>query len=173
MQEYLSNRQIISFLADEEVKKENNLLTKEGIIDWIKDLKKEHICLLGYGNIGKLLYPELNKYQLRVGVKEDADYENLGEIAFYTKDKVTKQNIFRNSDLIINTVNKPIIQREDIENSSAYVLDIASSPYGILEENRKYCQKYKLYSGIPANYDPERAGKIILKKIKKDMEGSI
>ena len=56
MQEYLSNRQIISFLADEEVKKENNLLTKEGIIDWIKDLKKEHICLLGYGNIGKLIY---------------------------------------------------------------------------------------------------------------------
>lgn len=171
MQKYLPNQKIISFLADEEVKKENNLLTKEGILDSIKDLKKDNICLLGYGNIGKLLYPELCQYNLRVGIKEQEDYKELGKIAFFTKDQLTKRAILKQSDLIINTVSEPIIQRQDIENSPAYVLDIASSPYGILEENRKYCQTYRLYPGIPANYAPEKAGKIIAKKLKKDMEG--
>ena len=170
MKKYFRKNPLISFLEDEEVRRENNLLTKEGIMQNIKNHKKDNICILGYGHIGKLLYEELKNYQVRVGIKEQKDKNELGNIAFYTDNIQQKRKILAESDLIINTVSEPIVDKEDIENSKAYFLDIASKPYGIREENRKYCQNYKLYSNIPATYNPTKAGKILLKKLKKDKE---
>lgn len=170
MKKYFKENTLISFLADKEVKQENNLLTKAGIMQEIKNHPKDKICILGYGHIGKLLYEELKNYQVRIGIKDQKDKEELGAIAFYTTSIQQKRKILTESDLIINTVSAPIIEKEDIENSKAYLLDIASKPYGIREENRKYCQNYKLYSNIPATYDPTKAGKILLKKFKKDQE---
>ena len=78
----LEEKQIISFMDDPEINKKNNELTVEGIIDHIKDKKKNKICILGYGCIGKMLYEQLsNKYDIVLGVNK---VPNNGEKFFFT-----------------------------------------------------------------------------------------
>lgn len=49
-----------------------------------------------------------------------------------------------------------------------YILDIASSPYGINQELvKKYNLNYNLYLGIPSKYAPKEASDILLKVLKK------
>ena len=161
------NREVISFLDDNLIKKENDNITVNGIIDYINNISCNKICLLGFGNIGKKLYQKIPDKIDSIGIIDQKDKTILGELAFYTTDKaIMKQNINK-SDIIINTVPNNIITEDICYNLKTPILDIASSPYGISKEViNKYNLNYYLYSGIPGKYDPERAGKILLHKIK-------
>ena len=159
------NRKVISFFDDNKIKEENDNLTVAGIIDYIKDIKHDKICLLGYGHIGKKLFQLLKEKIWSIGIIEKRDKQELGSIAFYTTDKKIMEEKLSESDLIINTVPDNIITEEVCNNLTTPILDIASKPYGISREIvDKYHLNYYLYSGIPGKYDPIRAGKILLKK---------
>ncbi|MBO5138153.1 MAG: NAD(P)-binding domain-containing protein [Bacilli bacterium] len=163
---------IISFLADEDVKRENNILTVDGILDKIRQENVSTICILGFGNIGKLLYQKLleeNKTVI-VGVKEEKDLLYLKEKAFYTT--YENMTIFLNQvDYIVNTVPENIIKISQIINPNIKILDVASFPHGINIQEAKTLQNYTKYLGIPAKRSPKEAGKILYKKLKKDLKG--
>lgn len=159
------NKNVISFLDDQKIIEENNSITVAGIIDYISKNKSDKICILGYGNIGKKLYKKLQNKILGVGIIKLLDKIELGDIAFYTSDHLRMLQILNKSDLIINTVPENIITEDIAQYLDTKVLDIASYPYGVNKDIvEKYKLDYYLYSGIPGKYDPERAGKILLKK---------
>lgn len=159
------NRKVISFFDDNKIKEENDDITVAGIIDYIKDIKHDKICLLGYGHIGKKLYQLLIDKVCSIGIIDESDKEKLGKISFYTNDTEIMKEKLLNSDIIINTVPDNIITEEVCNNLTTPILDIASKPFGVSREVvDKYHLNYYLYSGIPGKYDPIHAGKILLKK---------
>ena len=159
----LKDKKVISFMEDSEIQLENNKITVEGIMDNIQDKPKETICILGYGHIGKMLYKKLKQdYEVILGVNK---VPSNNEFFFFTSNPKHLKHNLTHSDLIINTVPKNIIPEDVAPLIKGYILDIASYPYGINQELvEKYHMNYYLYSQIPAKYDPERAGKILLKK---------
>ena len=159
----LKDKQVISFIDDNDINLENNKITVDGIINNIKDKKMDNICILGYGCIGKLLYKELKeKYNVVLGVNK---IPNNKEPFFFTNNHKALSYNLKHADLIINTVPQNIISEDIIPFIKGYVLDIASYPYGINQDLlKKYHLNYYLYSSIPAKHDPKRAGKILLKK---------
>lgn len=159
----LKGKKVISFMEDKGIQEENNHLTVEGILDYVKDKKKNRICILGYGRIGKELYTRLkNDYQIVLGVNKIPSHR---EVFFFTNNKKALKTNLENSDLIINTIPRNIITEDILLNINGHILDIASYPYGINQDLvKKYSLDYYLYSSIPSKYNPERAGKILLKK---------
>ncbi len=160
------NRKVVSFLDDTYIRDENDSITVDGIIHYIKNNGFDKICLLGYGHIGKKLYQKLCNKIVSIGIIEEYDKLELGEISFYTSDNYEFINRLKNCDLIVNTVPHNIITDDIGNNLKIPILDIASSPYGVSREVvDKYSLNYYLYSGIPGKYDPIKAGKILLRKI--------
>ena len=153
-----------SFLSDKEIFRNNTIITVDGIMDRISSIDKVIICILGYGNIGSMLYDRLkDDYKVIVGVKED----EVGVVkdSFSTSNKKDLEYYLKSSDLIINTVPSHIIDEDILNNINGYFLDIASFPYGVDEKKiNNYKFKYDLYSSIPSKYAPIKAGKILLKK---------
>ena len=153
-----------SFLSDKEIVHNNTIITVDGIMDRISSIDKVIICILGYGNIGSMLYDRLkDNYKVKVGVKED----EVGVVkdSFSTSNKKDLEYYLKSSDLIINTVPSHIIDEDILNSITGYFLDIASFPYGVDETKiTNYKFKYDLYSSIPSKYAPIKAGKILLKK---------
>lgn len=54
--ELIPASQILSFLDYEEVKEINDELSIKGTLDYIKNMKNDVVCILGYGKLGKELY---------------------------------------------------------------------------------------------------------------------
>ena len=155
---------VVSFLDDDEICLENTLISVEGIIDKIKNIKKDVICILGYGKIGSRLYNILkDKYKVYIGVKNKDDL-NL-ENSYLTSDQEKMKDVFLKCDLIINTVPDHIISEDILKSYKGKFLDIASYPYAIDQESiNNYPFTYQQYLSIPSKYDKNRAGKILLKK---------
>jgi len=53
--------QLVSFLDYPEVEKINNELTVLGTLARIQNLKKDNVCILGYGTLGKQIYLKLKE----------------------------------------------------------------------------------------------------------------
>jgi len=153
---------VISFLSDSDIVLENTKITVDGIIDKISNINIKNVCILGYGNIGSILYDKIkDKYNVYVGVNRNVNIKN----SFKTDNYEDMKKIFSNSDIIINTVPSHIIPDSILQEIKCYFLDVASYPYAINKEDiNNYSFKYELYSQIPSKYDPKRAGKILLKK---------
>lgn len=157
-----------SFLDDIEIKEENTNITVDGIMHKIRNINKDSICILGYGNIGKKLYNKLkDKYLVIVGVTEEE--KGIINDSFVTSDKNALRRVLVSSKLIINTVPDNFISDDILNKITGSFLDIASSPYAIDQSKiYNYPFEYQLYSSIPSKYDPDRAGKILLKKFKEE-----
>lgn len=153
-----------SFLDDEEIVKENTNITVDGIMHKIRNVNKDSICILGYGNIGKKLYDKLkDNYLVIVGVPKEQ--EGIINDSFVTSNKGDLTKALVNSKLIINTVPDRIIDEDILKKISGSFLDIASYPYAIDQAKiYDYPFEYQLYSSIPSKFAPDRAGKILLKK---------
>lgn len=158
------NGNVVSFLDDKEIREENTLITVDGIMHKIRNICKDSICILGYGNIGSKLYDRLkDDYLVIVGV-EDKD-KGIIENSFLTSNKKHLKEVLINSKLIINTVPKHIIDEDILKNIEGSFLDIASTPYAIDQVKvSDYPFEYQLYSSIPSKFAPNRAGKVLLKK---------
>lgn len=153
-----------SFLDDEEIVKENTNITVDGIMHKIRNVNKDSICILGYGNIGKKLYDKLkDNYLVIVGVPREQ--KGIINDSFVTSNKCDLKKALVNSKLIINTVPDRIIDEDILKKINGSFLDIASYPYAIDQAKiYDYPFEYQLYSSIPSKFAPDRAGKILLKK---------
>lgn len=174
----VAGRNCIYMMKDINVIRENAYPTVEGVIaDVIYNteitLRGSNVLVFGYGNIGSLLV----KYLLMLGanvtvaiVKKDdkvlLDQNNISN--FYSYDQSDLIREIGKCDIIVNTVPKTVICDSLIRyiNRDAYVLDVASHPYGINQEVlAEYFIKSKLYLGIPGRIAPKTSGKILTKKI--------
>lgn len=169
--ELIPEEQIISFLDDEEVEDINNNLTVEGTIDDIRDRKNDSICILGYGNLGKELYLRLTSAGINTYVisrPKELIYKDKVK-NYYPLSPENIAEVFKISDIVINTIPYNVIPEEAVSNEYVpYILDIASSPFGINQELvKKYNLNYNLYLGIPSKYAPKEASDILLKVLKK------
>lgn len=169
--ELIPEEQIISFLDDEEVEDINNNLTVEGTIDDIRDRKNDSICILGYGNLGKELYLRLTSAGINTYVisrPKELIYKDKVK-NYYPLSPENIAEVFKVSDIVINTIPYNVIPEEAVSNGYVpYILDIASSPFGINQELvKKYNLNYNLYLGIPSKYAPKEASDILLKVLKK------
>lgn len=153
-----------SFLDDEEIVKENTNITVDGIMHKVRNVNKDSICILGYGNIGKKLYDKLkDNYLVIVGVP--LEQKGIIKDSFVTSNKCDLKKALVNSKLIINTVPDRIIDEDILKKINGSFLDIASYPYAIDQAKiYDYPFEYQLYSSIPSKFAPDRAGKILLKK---------
>ena len=174
----IANRECTYFMKDKEIIKQNAIPTVEGIIaDIINNteitLKNANVLVFGYGNIGSLLteYLKILGANTTVAIRNCYDkikLDNLKIKNFYSYEKKDLIEQLKNNDIIINTVPKTVIDEELIRyiNKEAYVLDIASHPYGVDQEVlAEYFIKSKLYLGIPGKIAPKTSGKILTKKI--------
>ena len=165
-------------MQDKDVIIENAYSTVEGIIaDVINNteitLKGSNVLVFGYGNIGSLLVSYLSMLGANVTVsiidendKVTLDMMNIAN--FYSYNQSNLINEIGRCDVIINTVPKTVICDDIIRyiNRDAYVLDVASHPYGVNQEVlAEYFIKSKLYLGIPGKVAPKTSGKILTKKI--------
>lgn len=165
--------QIISFLDNKEVEKINNNLTIDGTLDAIKNMKKDNICILGYGTLGKELYWRLNNDNIRTFIisrPKELIYKDKVQ-NYYPLNSQNILEVFKFCDIAINTIPYNIIPEDAISAKHVpYILDIASFPYGI-DQNiiKKYKDhvEYNLYLGIPSKYAPKTASKILLKTLKE------
>lgn len=178
-----ANRKCTYLMKDKEVIKQNAVPTVEGIIaDVINNTEKtindSNVLVFGYGNIGSLLTAYLIKLGANVTVsiieqKDENILNNIGIKNFYSYNKDDLIREIGKTDIIINTVPETVINDNLIRyiNKNAYVLDIASHPYGFDQEVlAEYFIKSKLYLGIPGKVAPITSGKILTKKINKYME---
>lgn len=173
MKDIFEEKKLISFLDDKKVNNENDILTIEGIVEDLKGKKIENMTILGFGNLGSKLASIFSKYHITIGTNYEKLALAFSDKFFLTTNKEEMKTRFKNSDVIINTVPKNIISEDCLQESKAYVLDIASYPYGIDKEISKNYSNYKLYSSIPSKYAPDSAGRILSKKIKRDIGGKI
>lgn len=149
--ELVPNSRLISFLDDEEVEKLNNSLTVDGTLEDLKDKKKDIVCILGYGVLGKAIYWKLKKSGIKTYVisrPKDMIYKDKVE-NFYPLSSQNILEVFDISDIVINTIPYNVIPEDALKKPHIpYILDIASVPYGI-DENlvKKYKDNinYKLY----------------------------
>ena len=167
---FIPNNQIVSFLDDENVTKQNNHLTCLGILDEINKLNYNSVCILGYGNIGKEVYKLLENKHIKTYIGlSPYDEPNLDlNNSFLISDETKMIDAFKHYDIVINTIPSNIISENVIKQSSCYILDIASSPHGINQDLvKKYKINYRLYLGIPSKFAPLDASKILLDSIQK------
>lgn len=171
--ELIPSTQIISFLDDEEVESINNELTVDGTIDDIRDRKNDSVCILGYGKLGKELYLRLTGAGIKTFVisrPKELIYKDKVK-NYYPLNSQNITEVFKVSDIVINTIPYNIIPEEAISGEYVpYILDIASFPYGIdqnIIEKYKNKVKYNLYLGIPSKFAPKEASDILLKVLKK------
>ncbi len=174
----IADRDCIYMMKDKNVIRENAVPTVEGIIaDVINNteitLNNSKVLVFGYGNIGSLLTNYLRMLGANVSVaivsdKDRCDLNKIGVSNFFSYDRNKLIQEIGSSDVIINTVPKTVIDDNFIKyiNKDAYVLDVASHPYGIDQDVlAEYFIKSKLYLGIPGKVAPKTSGKILTKKI--------
>jgi dipicolinic acid synthetase A subunit len=173
MKQLFSNNKLISFMSDPVVNKRNDILTIKGVMEDIKEKDKSNVLILGFGNLGCKLGSVLSNYNIKFGVNDEEILDLESDKFFLTTNKEAMKANFKNSSLIINTVPSNIIDEEIMSKTDAYILDIASFPYGINSTTAKKYNNYKQYSSIPSKYAPDKAGQILSKKLKRDLRGNI
>jgi len=180
----IANRNCTFLMEDQNVIKENAIPTVEGIIADVIikteiTINDSNVLVFGYGNIGKLLvkYLVMLGANVTVAVISENDKLELNSLnidSFYSFDHNSLIKTINSTDVIINTVPKTIIEKNDIKfiNENAYVLDISSHPHGIdAEVLDEFFIKNNLYLGIPGKVAPKTAGRILNKKINEVMKG--
>lgn len=161
---------------------ENSIPTAEGVIANIIQntdytIDGANIVVLGYGRCGKTLAQKLAGLGANVSVgiirEKNDDFLIQNEIKVFYTNHDMKENI-ENSDIIINTV--PILLLDEYAlnavKEGTYIIDIASSPYGVdFESAKRKGINAVLLPGIPGKIAPITAGEILAKKIESIIKG--
>lgn len=171
-------------LDDKEILKENSVATAEGTIGDIifntnHTINGSNIFILGYGNIGKELTDKLIGLgaNVTVGVILFDDFRKLMEKqinCIYTFNQFLMEKIISNSDVIINTVPKLIIDEHYLKsaNKDVYLLDVASKHGFDIDKAQELQLKNKMFRGIPGIVAPKTIGNALVKKIDSNLERS-
>ena len=185
-----NNVKVLDLLKDESYIIFNAKITVEGIIKYLIENTEDtifnsKILVLGYGRIGKILCNVLKSFTENIycmpNSKEELEWlksncvnyifeENFNDLNKNLKkvDNIAKKELHKflgNFEIIINTIPRIILNEKEIcsLNKDVFILDVASKPGGINQENAMKNNINFLWKlGIPA----EISAKACAKKIK-------
>ena len=150
----------------EEFKKENSVLTAEGVLIILLEKSKtkisdKRVLVVGNGASGKEIVDILLRLNVKVSVMTSrADSVKKGANALPYGESIEE------FDFIVNTAPARIIDETRLTKMKpdAEIVDIASPPYGF-DKNlmAELSIKYGVYPALPVKYRSESAGQIIAK----------
>lgn len=153
----------------------NAVLTAEGAIEIA--LRESDISLFGasavifgYGRIGARLASLLNAFGARVTVvARRSESRTLAEISGHNAVGFeSTETVLKDADVVFNTVPFQFLGKAELTclKSSSLVIDLASAPYGISEEDKRFCDvKIITASGLPGKTAFESAGRIVFETV--------
>ena len=156
---------IIDYGKEEKFLIANAQLTAEATLPYLYELSGEsvegkNIFVVGYGRIGKILCKILKG--MGANVSSYARRANVIEQMY--KDGITYADLNSSctSDIVLNTVPYNIFSEEAIRQipSEAYIVDLASPPYGFSDMSRVH-----IASGLPGKYLTNSASKAVFDTI--------
>ncbi len=129
---YIDKSRLVTYLQYNNTNSEENNIITNNILTTINHLPKDHICVIGYNEITKMLMYNLPHSQFNIGINSIFDWLQvpLPAIAFNTCHKMLLTNIIQNSDIVINTLNEHSITKNMISDPNhTYFIDLANYPY--------------------------------------------
>ncbi len=143
---------------DDEYAKENSVLTADAAVDIYG---KENVLVLGYGRIGKRLAQICDNATVCARSEKDiTDIKNKYGFLPYSE---LRKNI-GGFDIIYNTVPACVIDEDTVKQISGKYIELASEPGGIPSGCEDYIDYY-VERGLPARACPQKAGKILAKRL--------
>ena len=161
---------IIDYYKSEKLKAKNAYLTAEASVALAisgssKALRDCKVLLTGFGRIGKCVAYLLKPFcdDVTIALRSRKDMALADAFDFPVIDISTLKSL-EEFDIIINTVPSRILENIiTTAKEDAYVLELASAPYGFNPETAKENNvKFEIASSLPGKYSPESAGKEIL-----------
>ncbi len=161
---------IIDYYKSEKLKAKNAYLTAEAsvalaVLGSKKALRDCKILITGFGRIAKCVAYLLKPFcrDVTVALRSRKDMALADALDCKIMD-ISGLGSLKDYDIVINTVPARILDniiatvRDD-----AYVLELASAPYGFSPETAKENNiNFEIASSLPGKYSPESAGKEIL-----------
>ena len=174
------NARVHDFFDDEELTLKNAVLTAEGALEIIlrntdKAVYESEILILGWGRVAKAVAKALSALnaKLTVSARSQTARDNALDSGYYSCGFIDKKYLEK-ADVVINTVPARVLGDPELLTlkPGAFVLDLASAPYGADPENaKKLGINYTTAPGLPGKTAPETAGKLIAETIKRLAEG--
>lgn len=177
--ELLANSRNITldvYSKDEKFQSINSRLTAEGTLKIVlekspKGLWDVKALVIGYGRTGAAVARILTDAGVRLDVASDSSTRQAYALA---ERVIPSRNFdFKDYDVIVNTVPKPIITDKDtmtLKEGTLYI-DLASTPAINLEYARYLGADASIYPALPAKVAPYSAGKAIFNYIQEVTNG--
>lgn len=160
---------------DYELVQGNTYLTTEALLGFMVmdnaiSIMQSRVLVIGYGNCGKDIAKKLKAMQAMIHVtNRGTHYRNMVMKHGYQFIPLETLSLHP-YDFVINTVPSPVLSKEILstKKDTCKIYDVASSPYGVKEEDR--FNNYYILSGLPAKYAYKSAANLIYKAITKKEE---
>lgn len=141
---YETKIQFVDLLEDERLTIQNAISTAEGAIQKILEkttttIYGSKILILGFGRIGKLLANRLEKFGVEIWceARKQADLTWIEAYGYHPLSLIElKKADLSTFSIVANTIPHIVLEQEEIAklNPDCYVIDLASSPGGINQE---------------------------------------
>lgn len=149
----------------------NSKLSAEGLLkkilnDTNDSIIENKILILGYGYMGKALYKYFSPLVNNISIYAK-DYHDIKQL-FCDGINISKLDDLANYDIIINTINYPIIDRDKLSTikNDTKLYDVSSYPYGFdLDACLDMNYHVDIVAKIPALYMPKTAALYIYRTI--------
>ena len=141
---------VVDIMEREELVILNTIATAEGAIDVAiqntdKVLHGSKVLILGFGRVGKIVASKFNALSCKVtcAARKDSDFAWIKAYGYEAVNIYKLKKDLKQYDIIINTVPKMIIDRNEMQymKSNVLLVDLASTPGGVNSED---AQKMKL-----------------------------
>lgn len=176
----LPNRfQVVDLEKDEELIKENAILTAEAALCLAMQTSKRSIgaakiAVVGYGRIGKALCRMASALGAEVTVvaREGKNKEMARQKGFLNCSP-EKTSLFTNTDMIFNTVPAPVLTKSCFEGIPRHLLyfELASYPGGLDPQAVSFLsEKIVQGGGLPGKFFPVDAGALLARAVLGHLE---
>lgn len=167
---------VYDYFDDEDLTLKNAHLTAEGAVEIVMretpwSITDSRVLILGYGRVGKDCAETFAALGAKVSVsarsenaRKSAAEAGFRDCGFIDKDALEA------ADVIINTVPNVVLSRGELMHlkKNAFVLDLASKPYGTdFEAAKELGIKAMTAPGLPGRIAPKTAGELIAESIIK------
>ncbi|MFV0395450.1 MAG: NAD(P)-dependent oxidoreductase [Coprobacillaceae bacterium] len=177
LEKYCKEKQVLYdyLYSDYHLVQGNTYLTTEALIGYMVmdnpiSIMQSKVLVIGYGNCGKDIAKKLGAMQAIIHVTNRGTHHR-SMVQKHGYQYVPVETLQLDAyDFVINTVPYPMLSKDILKSrkQTCKIYDVASSPYGIKEEDR--CDNYYILGGLPAKYAYKSAAKLICKAITKKEE---
>lgn len=173
---------IFDFMSDEELTVHNALLTAEGAAEIVLketeiSVSGSKVVILGFGRVGKACAKTFSALGADIAVAARSDIARKTAESFgYRACGFIDETELKSADTVINTVPERVLGRSELVKmkEGAFILDLASSPYGTDFETAKELKINAVTApGLPGKTAPKTAGLLIAKTIIKAVKEGV